>query len=453
MNKIWKLFSSVQVTVVVLLTLAGTSVIGTLIPQNERPLDYVQAYGEFGFKLFSVLGLFDMYHAWWFLLLLLILTVNIIVCSVDRFPAAWKLVSRRKKTLNAGRFRKLSNYQTVTTSRSPGELQPAIEKTISLYFRKLQIESMDSGFLLFAEKRRWSRLGVYVVHTSIVLLLLGSIIGSIYGFEGFVNIPEGEAVDTIQLRNSSQTHKLDFSIRCDDFDVSFYENGAPREYRSDLTLLEDGKPVHAKSIVVNDPVRYRGINIFQSSYGQVPAETITLGFTSKETGMVYQEKMRPGQSFEIPEKLGTLKLQGLNREANFKGHSIGPAYMATLTGVDGHLEQILLPVRFPSFDRMRKGDAFIAITAQEEKYYTGLQVTRDPGVWVVYTGFILMLAGCFITFFMSHQQLMVAVENIKEETRIGVSGIANKNKLGMDGVVEKLAQLLAEESGAGNDHE
>jgi len=450
MNKIWKFFSSVQLTVVVLLTLAGTSVIGTLIPQNENPVDYIQAYGEFGFKLFSVLGLFDMYHAWWFLLLLLTLTVNIIVCSVERFPAAWKIVSSRKRGFNAGRFRKMANHQTVTTTRSPGELQPVVEKTISSHFKKLQIESTDSGFLLFAEKRRWSRLGVYVVHTSIVLLLLGSIIGSIYGFEGFVNIPEGETVDTIQLRNANRMHKLDFSIRCDDFDVSFYENGAPREYRSDLTLLEGGKSVYAKSIVVNDPVRYRGINIFQSSYGQVPSETITLGFTSKETGMTYTEKMRPGQSFEIPENLGTLTLQGLNREAAFKGHSIGPAYVATLTGQGDHAEQIFLPVRFPSFDRMRKGDVFIAVTEQEEKYYTGLQVTRDPGVWVVYTGFMLMLAGCFITFFMSHQQLMVAVERAKGETRIGVSGTANKNKLGMDDVVEKLAQRLAEESGAGD---
>ncbi len=450
MNKIWKFFSSVQLTVVVLLTLAATSVIGTLIPQNGNPGDYIQAYGDFGFKLFNVLSLFDMYHAWWFLLLLLTLTVNIIVCSVERFPTAWKIVSNRKRGFNAGRFRKMANHQTVTVPRSPEELQPVVAKAISRHFKKFQIEPTDGGFLLFAEKRRWSRLGVYVVHTSIVLLLLGSIIGSIFGFEGFVNIPEGETIDTIQLRNANRMHKLDFSIRCDDFDVSFYENGAPREYRSDLTLLEGGKPVHAKTIVVNDPVRYRGINIFQSSYGQVPSETITLGFTSKETGMTYTEKMRPGQSFEIPENLGTLTLQGLNRAAAFKGHSIGSAYVATLTGKGDRAEQIFLPVRFPSFDRMRKGDVFIAVTGHEEKYYTGLQVTRDPGVWVVYTGFILMLAGCFITFFMSHQQLMVAVERIKGETRIGVSGTANKNKLGMDGAVERLADLLAEKSGAGD---
>lgn len=427
----------------VLLTLAGTSVFGTLIPQNEAPVEYIRAYGEFTYKLFKVLGLFDMYHAWWFLLLLLALTVNIIVCSIERFPAAWKIVRSQKRGFSADRFRKLANRRTVAGTRSPDELRPMVEKLISKRFGHLRYESIENGFILFAEKRRWTRLGVYVVHASIVLLLLGSIIGSMYGFEGTVNIPEGATVDTIRLRNSNRMHKLDFSIRCDDFDVSFYENGAPSEYRSDLTLLENGKPVYTKSIVVNDPVRYRGINIFQSSYGQIPADTVTLGFTSKETGMTYMQKMEPGQSFEIPENLGTLTLKGINRAATFKGHSIGTAYVATLAQKDTGPVEILLPVRFPSFDRMRQGNVFIAVVEQQEKFYTGLQVTRDPGVWVVYTGFMLMLAGCFITFFMSHQQIMVEAARTGGETRISVSGTANKNKLGMDSRIEHVAQLLA----------
>lgn len=431
-----------------LLTLAGTSILGTLIPQNESPSNYIQAFGEFGYKLFSVLGLFDMYHAWWFLLLLLALTVNIIVCSIDRFPAVWKIVRGSQKGIKAGRFRKLANRQTVVRRGHPDDLQPAVEKLIAGSFGKLQFEKTATGFLLFAEKRRWTRLGVYVVHTSIVLLLLGSIIGSIYGFEGSVNVAEGEAVDTIRLRNSNQLYKLDFSIRCDDFEVSFYDTGAPKEFRSDLTLLENGAPVYTKSIIVNDPIRFRGINIFQSSYGQIPSDKVTIGFTSKETGMNYMENMQPGQTVEIPENLGKLTLQGLNSQATFKGHNIGAAYVATLTVKDAEPQQILLPVRFPSFDRMRKGDVFISVVGQEEKYFTGLQVTRDPGVWVVYTGFILMLAGCVITFFMSHQQILVEAEEDAGagKTRLSVSGTANKNKLGMDNRVERLAQQLADDS-------
>ena len=83
----------------------------------------------------------------------------------------------------------------------------------------------------------------------------------------------------------------------------------PKEYRSRLTIIEQGSPVLQKDIVVNDPLRYRGINIFQSSYGELPPEvrqksspdTFTLTFTSKETGMVYNKKARIGQEIDIPE--------------------------------------------------------------------------------------------------------------------------------------------------------
>ena len=140
-NKIWKFFASVQLTVVVLLTLAGTSIIGTLIPQNENPMDYIQTFGEFTYKLFSVLGLFDMYHAWWFLLLLLTLTVNIVVCSVERFPATWKIVTSRKKGGNPGRYRKLANRQTFSVSRPAAEIQPVLANALAGQFKAPRLES------------------------------------------------------------------------------------------------------------------------------------------------------------------------------------------------------------------------------------------------------------------------------------------------------------------------
>ena len=84
-NRIWKFFTSIKLTVVLLISLAATSIVGTLIPQNENPAAYIQAFGEFAFQLFSLLGLFDMYHSWWFQTLILLLTANIVVCSIDRF--------------------------------------------------------------------------------------------------------------------------------------------------------------------------------------------------------------------------------------------------------------------------------------------------------------------------------------------------------------------------------
>jgi cytochrome c biogenesis protein len=80
----------------------------------------------------------------------------------------------------------------------------------------------------------------------------------------------------------------------------------------------------------------------------------------------------------------------------------------------------------------------------EKRYYTGLQVTRDPGVWVVYTGFILMILGCFVTFFMSHQRICVHVAAEGKKSRIMVAGTANKNKMGMQRKVQQIAEMIVD---------
>ena len=69
---------SVKLTVVVLLSLAATSIVGTVIPQNESPDAYLREYGEFLYRIFSAFDIFDMYHSWWFQFLLLLLTMNVV---------------------------------------------------------------------------------------------------------------------------------------------------------------------------------------------------------------------------------------------------------------------------------------------------------------------------------------------------------------------------------------
>jgi len=85
------LLASVKLTVVVLICLALTSIIGTLIPQNESPSAYLRAYGELWYRVFFILDIFDMYHSWWFRLLLVILGANVVFCSIDRLSSTWKI--------------------------------------------------------------------------------------------------------------------------------------------------------------------------------------------------------------------------------------------------------------------------------------------------------------------------------------------------------------------------
>ena len=464
LNRIWKFFASIRLTVVLLLTLAVTSIIGTVIPQNESPAAYVNAFGEALFQIFNTLDIFDMYHSWWFQMLLLLLTINVTVCSVDRLSATWKIIFVKTPKFTLSKFKKLRNRVEINESRPPDLVQKAAEKIVARDYRHRQLEQTENGFVIFAEKWRWSRLGVYIVHTSVIILLVGGLIGSIFGFEGFVNIPEGESVGSIRLRNDGGFVKLDFEIQCNDFNVSFYDNGMPKEFRSSLTIIEQGQQVLQKDIVVNDPLRYKGINIFQSSYGELPPEEqpvsesgeFTLAFTSKETGMVYNKKVRIGQEIDIPEGLGKFVATELKATYNFRGRELGTTLVGKLVKADGRQHEVILPLRFPSFDKMSamidpgRGDAiFISvidagsrINNATKRYYTGLQVTRDPGVWVVYTGFIMLLLGCMVTFFMSHQRICIEIQPAGKKSRVVVTGTANKNKMGMRRKVESIAEKL-----------
>ncbi|MCU0590420.1 MAG: cytochrome c biogenesis protein ResB [Desulfobacterales bacterium] len=91
---------------------------------------------------------------------------------------------------------------------------------------------------------------------------------------------------------------------------------------------------------------------------------------------------------------------------------------------------------------MRRGEVVIAVDQFKEKHYTGLQVNKDPGVDVVYSGFILMILGCYVTFFRSHQQICVEALRNGTGTRVTVYGTANKNKTAMQRRIQKLARAL-----------
>ncbi|WP_319522206.1 cytochrome c biogenesis protein ResB [uncultured Desulfosarcina sp.] len=467
-NPFWKFFCSVKLTVVLLLSLAFTSIIGTVIPQNESPEAYLQAYGAFRYQLLSAFGIFDMYHSWWFQGLLLLLTVNIVVCSIDRLQGSWKIIFNRTPQVNPQRFSKRSDARTFTDKRSVDELVKACEPVINRRFGYCRVIRDSGGAAIYGEKGRLSRLGVYIVHLSVIFLLVGGLVGSFFGFEGYVNIPEGEAADTIRLRNTGAIHRLDFQIRCDDFNLELYENGAPKEYRSSLSIIEGGGAVKQKDIVVNDPMRYKGINIFQASYGKLPpehmapkkttpsgpGETYTLSFTSRASGMQYTQKAKVGEPVEIPEGLGRFVIMTYEPAAAFRGMDVGEALKGILTPPQGEPVEVLLPLKFGNFDKMRGGNVIIAVENQdrekftpqqsETRYYTGLQVTRDPGVWLVYSGFILMIAGCFVTFYLSHQQVCLVIAPLEQSSQVTLAGVANRNKLAMKNSIEKMFAELTE---------
>ena len=442
-RQLWQFFASVKLSVVILLSLAATSIIGTVIPQNENPMLYHRKFGDVLFTIFNTLEIFDMYHSWWFRLLLFLLTVNIIVCSINRLQATWKIIFPKKASFHADPFRRSRHQRTWTADSAPEALKARYAPWLEKRYARFTTQPTENGWLLFGEKGRWTRLGVYAVHLSIIFMVAGGLAGSLFGFDGYVNIPEGESTNAITLKNGQSEILLDFEILCKDFEFTLYEDsGMPKEYRSSLAIVKNGETILEKDIIVNDPLRFEGINIFQSSYGKLPATKMTVTFTETASGLIYEKDAVMGTPVDLPGDSGTLTVEDFRSNFPFRGVTLSNVFLCRLDPKNGEPSHILIPADFPRFDAMRQGDFVISIAGTDFKYYTGLQVTRDPGVPLVYAGFLLMIIGCYVTFFMFHQKICIEITDAGGGATVLAAGVSAKKRPGMNAVVGRLARQL-----------
>jgi cytochrome c biogenesis protein len=440
-RQIWMFFCSVKLTVYILVLLAVTSIIGTVVLQNGSPQQYIDLYGKGIYNLIQVFKINDMYHAWWFLLLLLLLCINITVCSVERLSLVWKTVFPKQTRFNADRFLRSRTNQTVAVGLPADKVVASCEDWLSRQAGPVIRQTDENTTLLYAEKGRWTRLGVFVVHASVLLLLAGALAGSVFGFKASVRIDEGGQTGRVFEAKTRNPIDLDFIIRCNEFEVKFYDTGAPEEFRSSLTIIENGQESFTTDIRVNHPLRYKGINIFQSSYGAATPAAAVMTIIDNRSGQETTRAVRIGETISLPDDQGTFLLQGFMPHFEFRGHNLGETFFGRVDLAEETGFQVGLPVKFPTFDKMRKGRFTFVVTDFERRYYTGLQVTKDPGVWYVYAGFVLMILGCWVTFFMAHHKLFLAVQPVGDgRTNIVLSGKTNRSARNMN---QKLTILAA----------
>jgi len=102
-----------------------------------------------------------------------------------------------------------------------------------------------------------------------LVILVGGWMSVQFGFRGNMAVPEGASENEISyLRGTGVEYlKMPFEVRCDEFSINFFSTGAPSEFRSKLTILEDGKEMMSSDIIVNEPLYYKGVRIYQASFG------------------------------------------------------------------------------------------------------------------------------------------------------------------------------------------
>ncbi len=414
LDHVYEFLSSVTLAIAILAFIAVASIFGTLVKQQASPEEYLSFYSESTYTIIRFLGLDDVFHSKWFIGAISLFVLNLIFCSFPRFIRLLKSRATVKipneKALDAMGLRCLV----------PGK---KIDDIAGVFRRYRNTQASEGSRVL--ERGSLGRYAVYMVHLSIIIILVGGLIGVLFGYRGPLTLAKGETKDSVVARGSTSERKpLGFAIKLDDFKVSFYPSGEPKDYVSNVEVLENGKSVLQKSIRVNDPLNYNGVNIYQSSYGSNPVFVFDVGGERVELGQggVY--------------KKDRLHLLAVQYEKSV--HNFGPGVQIAYVEQNGQPQTTWFLKDVPRLREKSILGTTVRLDDIKEEFYTGLEVSRDPGVWVVWFGFALILFGLYVNFFLYHRRIYL----VEVSKGVLVAGTALKNKEGFKEEFEKLKGKL-----------
>ncbi len=450
-NPVWAFFASVKLALFLLIILASTSIIGTVIQQNQPAGQYVSEYGESMANLIQTLSLDDMYNSWWFLALLGIFSLNLIICSLERIPNVIRIVRKDNLATDPDRLRKMRFHALVPFEGSTEAAQQKAADYLADRGWKTDRRDRENGLLLFSQKGGWTRFGVYIVHVSILIVLLGAVIGSStfaqkvlhkpdFAFKGSIMVPESQETDFIFAFQTGNKIDLGFTVRCNYFTIEYYDNGMPKTYLSKVTVLEDGKPVVLKdgetvhNLEVNKPLTYKGITFYQSSYQPYSDFLITLA--SKQSDHGHSSIISAGKQIEVADENVSFGI--INQET--RGEAVQRVKI-WFSDNQGEPSVFWMNNDQEAIIKRPSGEYSLRV---KQLYATGLQVTKDPGVWFVYTGCGLMLFGLYVAFFTSHRKIWAFIHEQEGKPVVLFAGSANKNKVGFEKIFTALVDGFKE---------
>ena len=407
-------FTSVRTAIGLLFLLAITSILGTLIPQDMPPDQLQQAVSPFYFRLITILDLHKLYRSWWFILLLGFLSLNIMGCLLQRLrriPADWK-----------GGSGKSSFNISFSDPRNVKELQKIITSALKKLVRGApRVTKTADGLILSWVNDRVQLLGFPFIHAAIILILIGGLIGSLYGFKGKVQIKEGEKASRFTLIPTGAVEKLPFEIAVDRFVLDRYPTGAPKEYRSDVRILVDGKEVLKDSILVNHPLTFQGISLYQSDYRLAAVKEVKFSMVN-QSGESSEISVQPDATVQLQGtkyKLGLVSLQPGSTKR-------GAGVEINVQGPDGQDRAFRLFKNDP--DPIKIDDLRLRFMDYTPLYVTGLQIGYDPGSGVVWVGCIMLVFGFLLTLFTNHRNVEVVLRTTDSGSGIEISGRSKRQR-------------------------
>ena len=424
-----RVVANLRLAIVLLLAIAAFSISGTVIEQGQTLSFYQQNYPEdpalFGFlswKVVLLLGLNHVYSTWWFLSLLVLFGTSLTACTFTRqFPALksarrWQFYDRPRQ------FTKLA-LSAQLESGSPDAVVPLLEKRGYKVFRAKES--------VYARKGIIGRIGPIVVHAAMLIILAGAIWGTLTGFLAQEMVASGE---TFRVQNIFEAGPLaapqvpNWSVRVNRFWIDYTPEGSIDQFYSDLSVFDERGELKRKTIHVNEPLRYQGVTLYQTSWGIAAVRVQMNNSPIFQLPMAKLDTQGRGQLWGtwIPTKpdlsqgasLIVSDLQGTMFVYDAEGKLVSAVRPGMATPVNGVMLKVI--------DLIGS---------------TGLQIKADPGVPIVYTGFALLMLGVVMSY-VSHSQIWA----LHEGDHFYIGGKTNRAQVGFEREFIEVIELLEEQT-------
>ncbi|WP_338769960.1 cytochrome c biogenesis protein ResB [Massilia sp. METH4] len=319
-NEAFELLSSMRFAIALLVMIAISAIIGTVMQQNQPMTNYVNQFGPFWFDVFDKLGLYAVYSTWWFLVMMGILVVSTSLCIVRNAP---KMVKDMRSWRENVREQSLRNFHHKAEWQSPlgaDALAGQLAQRLVHAGYQAKVVQKENGLLVAAKRGAANKFGYIFAHSAIVIICVGGLLDSDIPirvqqwalgktpftgdgliaaiperhrlgtsnptFRGNTVIPEGQASSTAVLSRPDGVliQDLPFTIQLKKFHIDFYSTGMPKLFASDVQVRDNatGETKDA-TIEVNKPFIWKGLAVYQASFEDGGSKLKLTGFPMQGT--------------------------------------------------------------------------------------------------------------------------------------------------------------------------
>ncbi|WP_457599810.1 cytochrome c biogenesis protein ResB [Hydrogenivirga sp.] len=436
---LYDFFASLKLAIFIMLLLGIFSMLGSTYIQQLQPFEaYLDQFGPTKAVWFWKLWLNDVFHSWYYISLIVLLAVNLAVCSIKRLPRIWRQTFGSERVLKLDEKAEKHLKPITVRVRDPKDVIDLLVKKGFKVFR----EDEEGRIYLFAEKGRFSRLGVYIVHIALLVIMAGALIDAVFGIRGFLPVPEGDTSNIMLVGAEDRRVRLPFSVHLKEFRIITYGEEAQQKgikvaeafreavasYRSRIEILNSGKKVAEGVVEVNKPFVFRSYRIFQASYG------LTGGV--KEMGIVVVDKRLAEREDKAHEAIVGKFTIGSGKVVEFKDMLVSVEKVVLniqnpQRGLEGDLApavvlKVLLNRKAYNVPVVYDPQITVLVYSQSKEledfpyvffmdgfvpqFYSGFQVSFHPGTNIIWLGSIILVLGMVVAFYTVHRKVWVRIE-------------------------------------------